>query len=159
MRYKRSVRRLIPLLLLAATAVVAGSQTAPGRAASGAAPTFYRDVLPVLQANCQTCHQKQGASFGGLVAPMPLTTYEEVRPWAAAISKAVESRQMPPWLASPATKGVFLNQRGLSAAQITTFVAWERGGAQAGVRPAILPAGPAPARAGGWTLGEPNLDL
>ena len=164
MGYKESVRRLIPVLLLAATAVVAGSQTAHGRTPVGAAaaftaPTFYGDVLPILQANCQTCHQKQGASFGGLVAPMPLTTYDEVRPWAAAISRTVQARQMPPWLASPATKGAFLNERGLSAAQIATLVAWERGGAQAGVKPATLPAGPAPARAGGWTMGEPNLDV
>ncbi|MEQ1898575.1 MAG: hypothetical protein ABL971_14445 [Vicinamibacterales bacterium] len=157
------MRRLTPALFLAMTAAVAGSQAQPAKppapTSTGAAPTFYRDVLPVLQANCQTCHQKQGASFGGLVAPMPLTTYDEVRPWAKAIATAVESRQMPPWLASPATKGVFLNERGLTAAQIATLVAWERGGAQAGTRPATLPDGPAPAHAEGWAMGEPNLDV
>ena len=51
------------------------------------APTFYKDVLPILQANCQTCHRP------GEVAPMSLLTYEQARPWARAIKAAVVSKQ------------------------------------------------------------------
>ena len=170
-RYKGGVRRLTLALPLFALGALAAAQTPARRPATGAAqapvsaapaftaPTFYRDVLPILQKNCQRCHREQGPSFGGLVAPMPLVTYEEVRPWAKAVARAVESRQMPPWLASPATRGVFLNERGLTAAEIATLLAWDRAGAPAGTQPARLPAGPPPAHADGWVLGEPNLDV
>ena len=63
-------------------------------AASGAV-TFNKDVLPVLQKNCQGCHRP------GEVAPMSLLTYSDARPWAKAIKTAVLSRKMPPWFADP----------------------------------------------------------
>ena len=49
--------------------------------------TFTKDVLPILQENCQACHQPAGANYGGMVAPMSLITFEEVRPWAKSILK------------------------------------------------------------------------
>jgi hypothetical protein len=96
------------------------------------APTFYKDVLPVLQANCQTCHRP------GEVAPMSLVTYEQARPWARAIKNAVVSRQMPPWFADP-SYGHFANQRRLSDADIATLTTWVDAGAPAG-DPASAPA-------------------
>ena len=45
-------------------------------------PAFAKDVLPILQQSCQDCQRLQGRNLGGMVAPMPLTTYEEVVPWA-----------------------------------------------------------------------------
>src|SRR2546426_789762 len=54
-------------------------------------PTFTKDVAPIFQKNCQTCHH-QGTS-----APMSLTTYEEVRPWARSIRQRVAAHDMPPW--------------------------------------------------------------
>ena len=92
---------------LFSTAVVAVLVGA-GQAAAADAPTFYKDVLPVLQANCQTCHRP------GEVAPMSLLTYEQARPWAKAIKTAVASKKMPPWFADPAY-GHFSNERRLSA--------------------------------------------
>ena len=164
--YKGGVRRLTLALPLFALGALAAAQTPARPPATSAAqarvsttPTFYRDVLPILRTNCQRCHREQGPSFGGLVAPMPLVTYEEVRPWAKAVATAVESRQMPPWLASPATRGVFLNERGLTAAEIATLVAWDRAGAPAGTTPAQLPSGQPPVHVDGWVLGEPNLDV
>src|SRR5262245_22323949 len=52
-------------------------------------PTFAKDVAPIFQKNCQTCHH-QGTS-----APMSLVTYEEVRPWARSIRQRVAARDMP----------------------------------------------------------------
>ena len=52
--------------------------------------TFNRDVLPILQKNCQTCHRP------GEIAPMSFLTYKETRPWARAMKTAVNNRQMPP---------------------------------------------------------------
>jgi hypothetical protein len=40
--------------------------------------TFNKDVLPILQKNCQTCHR------AGEAAPFLLLTYESARPWAKA---------------------------------------------------------------------------
>ena len=57
--------------------------------------TFNRDVLPIFQARCQSCHRP------GEVAPMSLLTYERSRPWARAIKDAVLTRKMPPWSADP----------------------------------------------------------
>src|SRR5262249_19627351 len=57
--------------------------------------TFNKDVLPILQRNCQTCHRP------GNIAPMSFLTYESTRPWAKAMKAAVITRKMPPWFADP----------------------------------------------------------
>ena len=74
-------------LLVAITGTLLGASVA----SAGEAPTFYKDVLPVLQAHCQNCHRP------GEVAPMPLLSYENARPWAKAIKSKVTAREMPPW--------------------------------------------------------------
>lgn len=91
---------------------------ATGAALAAQELTFYRDVLPILQNRCQTCHRPAGQNLGGLVAPMSLTTYEEVRPWARAIVRRVQAREMPPWFTTDHTKGVFSNERGLADEEI-----------------------------------------
>jgi hypothetical protein len=88
-------------------------------------PTFYKDVLPILQQNCQTCHRP------GEVAPMSLITYDQARPWARAIQKAVVARQMPPWFADEHV-GHFTNERRLNARDIDAIAAWADAGAPAG---------------------------
>jgi hypothetical protein len=95
---------------------VAGSLLCASTLSAADAPTFYKDVLPILQANCQTCHRP------GEVAPMSLLTYEQARPWAKGIKAAVVSRQMPPWFADP-NYGHFANQRRLSDREIGTLSA------------------------------------
>ncbi len=66
--------------------------------------TFYKDVLPVLQKNCQTCHRP------GEAAPMSLLTYDQARPWAKSIKQAVVTKKMPPWFADE-HYGKFSNER------------------------------------------------
>ena len=68
--------------------------------------TFNKDVLPILQANCQGCHRP------GQIAPMSFLTYESTRPWAKAIKAAVATHKMPPWFADP-QYGHFANDRSL----------------------------------------------
>src|SRR5687768_2894400 len=77
-----------PALALVALLGSALLGTAPS-AAQNAAPTFYSDVLPILRANCQACHQSGNVKMGGMVAPMALETYEQTRPWARGIARAV----------------------------------------------------------------------
>ncbi|HEX4276697.1 MAG TPA: thiol-disulfide isomerase [Bryobacteraceae bacterium] len=87
--------------------------------------TFNKDVLPILQNNCQECHR------AGEIAPMSLMTYTEARPWAKAIKIAVVSQKMPPWFADPKI-GHFANDRRLNEAQIQTLTAWVDNGAPEG---------------------------
>jgi mono/diheme cytochrome c family protein len=95
--------------------------------------TFNKDVLPILQENCQTCHRP------GEVAPMSLLTYKDARPWAKSIKTAVVTRQMPPWFADPAY-GHFANNKTLSDAQIKTLVAWaDTGTAEGNAKDAPAP--------------------
>src|SRR5438132_471546 len=89
------------------------------------APTFYKDILPLLQKHCQSCHRP------GEIGPMPLLTYEGTRPWAKSIKAAVVSKMMPPWFADPQF-GHFLDDRRLGATDVDKIVAWVDAGAPAG---------------------------
>jgi hypothetical protein len=120
-----------------------------GRGEKIPAPTFYKDVVPILQNKCQSCHRS------GEAAPMPLVTYEQTRPWAEKIAAAVEMRMMPPWFADP-RYGHFANDPSLSEEQIATIAAWAKAGAPAGdARDA-----PAPRMwSEGWNIPPPDLVL
>src|SRR6266567_7930688 len=93
--------------------------------AADPAPTFYKDILPIIQKNCQSCHRP------GEIGPMPLLTYEGTRPWAKAIKAAVASGKMPPWFADP-RYGNFMDDRRLSANEIAILTAWADAGAPEG---------------------------
>src|ERR1700746_954011 len=73
--------------------------------------TFQKDVLPILQKNCQGCHRP------GEVAPMSFLTYKDARPWAKAMREAVLLKKMPPWYADP-HYGKFRNDRSLAQKDI-----------------------------------------
>ena len=119
--------------------------------AGAATPTFTKDVAPIVFNKCAACHR------AGEVAPMTLTSFEDVRPWAKVIKNKVMSREMPPWGADPAHSLKMRNDRSLSQAQIDTIAAWVDGGAPKG-SDADLP--PLPAFAEGWTFGtEPDAIL
>ena len=113
------------------------------------APSFYRDVLPILQAHCQTCHRE------GEIAPMPFGTYAQVRPWAAAIREATRLKNMPPWFADPG-HGQFLNDPSLTPDQIATLSAWADAHAPAGdAKDAPTP----PNWTQGWNIEKPDVVL
>jgi len=94
-------------------------------AAAYAAPTFHRDIVPILEGKCQTCHRP------GQIAPMSFLTYESTRPWAKAIKEAVVTRKMPPWPADP-QYGHFSNDRTLQPGEIETIAQWVNAGAPEG---------------------------
>ena len=54
-------------------------------------PTYASHVASIINENCVVCHREGG------IAPMGLTTYEEVKPWARRISQRVANREMPPY--------------------------------------------------------------
>ena len=116
-------------LLFGLSALVAASLLAPGVAHAQATKpvTFSKDVAPIFQAKCQSCHEP------GSIAPMSLVNYKDSRPWARSIKQRVMSRQMPPWHIDRSV-GVqrFKNDMSLSDAQIATIVAWVDQGAPEG---------------------------
>src|SRR5262249_58278633 len=134
--------RLAAGVLVAAAAVrfgsgtpVAGAQQ-PAPAASGDV-TFTKDVAPILQRSCQGCHRADG------VAPMALTTYEEVRPWARAMKQRTSigphAGVMPPWYVEK-NLGIqqFKDDPSLSDKEIATLAKWADTGAPRG-NPADMP--------------------
>jgi hypothetical protein len=125
-------RFLVYVLLTAATALGSQVPTAPVPSDQSAPVTFNKDVLPILQNNCQMCHRP------GEVAPMSFLTYESTRPWAKAIKAAVLSKKMPPWLAD-SHYGGFRNAPQLTPADVNTLAAWADSGAHEG-NPADKPA-------------------
>jgi len=89
--------------------------------------TFAKDIAPIFQEKCETCHRQ------GQGAPMNLTTFEEVRPWARSIKQRVATRNMPPWHLDK-TVGIqkFQNDRSLSDQQIAMIVKWVDAGSPLG---------------------------
>ena len=112
-------------------------------------PTFYRNVLPILQQHCQRCHRP------GEIAPMPLVTYDQVKSWTRLMNQDVHSRRMPPWFADPCC-GHFANDPSLTEEQVATIGAWVDAKAPAG-DPHDAP--PPPHWAEGWNIAEPDQVL
>jgi hypothetical protein len=116
-------------------------------AAQNQPPTFYKDILPILQNHCQECHRP------GEIAPMPLLNYEQTRPWAKAIKANTLEGKMPPWPADPHF-GKFANDRSLTKAELNTLAAWADTGAAEG-RTSDAP--PPQAWVDGWNIPKPDV--
>ena len=111
----------------AATLQFCAVALAGGLAYGADAVTFAKDIAPIFQDKCETCHRT------GSMAPMSLVTYQEVRPWVKSIRERVITRNMPPWHLDK-TVGIqhFANDRSLSDVQINTIVRWADAGAPLG---------------------------
>ena len=138
-----------------ATLLIAGM--APAWADVPDKPTFTKDVLPIFQQECQTCHRPAGANLSGMIAPMSLMNYREVRPWVKSIVKVIQSKDMPPWFASEEFHQVFENERTLSKDEIDTIVKWAEAGAPRG-NPKDAPE-PIKWPETGWTIGDGQPDM
>ncbi len=135
--------------ILPGVAALGLAMTAACRAPGGTppAPTFTRDVAPIVFTNCTPCHRP------GEVAPFPLLSYADAAKHADGMSEETRKRHMPPWLPD---RGDFvvLGERRLTAEQIATIQHWVDAGKPEG-NPADLP--PAPSFPDGWQLGRPDL--
>ena len=117
----------------------------PQTSAPARIPTFYRDVRPILQQHCQSCHRP------GEIGPMLLMTYPQARAWATQIRDTVRSRWMPPWFAD-ACCGHFADDPSLTADEIATLSAWADTHALAGNPHDALP----PHWTPGWNIPQPD---
>src|SRR5436309_10372317 len=112
----RSIGIALCCLLLFSAAAFGQSD----RGTTGTTVTYYRDVLPILQARCQGCHRP------GEVGPFALTTYRQAVRWAADIKEYTRTRKMPPW--KPVEGADFVGDRRLSDKEIALLSAWADGG-------------------------------
>jgi hypothetical protein len=157
MKTTRSPGRKAALIVavVGLTAVRALATQAPSSGQAPAPVTFAKDIAPILQRSCQNCHRPQG------VGPMPLTTYEEVRPWARTIkartSIGPRAGVMPPWYIEKDV-GIqqYKNDPSLSDDEILTIAKWADTGAPQG-NPADMPPPRQFADANKWLIGEPDL--
>jgi hypothetical protein len=108
---------------------IAGAQTS----AATRQPTFTKDVAPILQRSCVSCHRP------GEMAPMSLMTYEDARPWARSIKTRTTSREMPPFHIDKSI-GItsFKNDPSLTDDEIAMIGRWVDAGAPRG-NPADMP--------------------
>jgi len=119
------------------------------------APTFTRDVAPIIQRSCENCHRADG------VAPMSLSTYEDARPWARAIKQRTgigpKAGVMPPWYVEK-NIGIqqFHNDPSLSDDEIATLAKWADGGAPKG-NLADMPTAKVYADRQSWAIGTPDI--
>ena len=136
--------------LSSATLALLGVVSVTPAAVFTADVTFARDIAPILQQKCHSCHRP------GTAAPMSLLRYEEARPLAQKIKERVVALEMPPWHLSKAV-GIqeFKNDRSLTQRQIDAIVAWADAGAPLGNREDL----PLPLEEGnddGWHIGSPD---
>jgi peroxiredoxin len=116
--------------------------------AADAGVSYHRDVVPILQQHCQSCHRP------GEVGPFSLMTYKQAVNWASDVTQYTHDRKMPPW--KPTAGAEFKNTRSLSDKQIATLAAWEKAGCPEGDPKDAPPPMKFP---DGWQLGEPDLVL
>jgi hypothetical protein len=112
---------------------------------------FNKEIVRIINAKCVVCH-----SAGGIKSDIPLSTYEEARPWAKAIKEEVLEKRMPPYQAVKGF-GSFHTDYGLSQRETDLIVSWVEGGAPKGEEK-DLPPREATAEAG-WKLGKPDIEL
>ncbi len=140
--------RIAPMLALTGVAVlgIATARYDAPLAAQDTAPTFTKDVAPILYKNCTTCHRP-----GGL-GPFSLMDYDSAKANVDDLRDAVRSGYMPPWHAE-GPHGTFSNDRRLSALEKSTLLRWIDAGAKQGD---VKQAPPKPVYATGWEIGTPD---
>jgi len=140
---------LLAVLLAGAATVHAAKSRAVRHPSPDSGPTFNRDIVRILQQNCQTCHHE------GDIAPFPLVTYNDAKSRAFLIKVMTLTREMPPWKPSEGC-GDFADDRRLGEEEIATIGKWVDAGAPEGNAADL----PAPLVFGSeWSLGEPDLIL
>lgn len=141
-------------ILLTALATL-GFGLTEGNAADDSAPaptsgqvTYAKDVAPILNKNCVQCHRP------GQIGPMSLVSYNDARPWAKAVKKAVGSKLMPPWFAEPGHQ-TYGNDPSLSEKDATILAKWADAGAPMGDA-ANLPPAATFSNVDVWRMGTPD---
>lgn len=114
--------------------------------AAAPAVNYAKDVAPILQRRCQTCHRP------GQSAPFSLLDFDDASQWSAMIREVVVERRMPPWHAD-ARHGQFSHDRRMTEDEIAIVRGWVDAGSPPGD---LSKAPPAKSWPTGWARGEPD---
>lgn len=112
--------------------------------------TYHRDIAPLLQNHCQSCHREGG------VGPFELSSYEDAYDSAERIEMVVQERRMPPWHGYLDSHfGELASDKRLTSKEISTILDWVRtgaaeGDAAEGPKPIEWPSDDA------WQIGKPD---
>ncbi|MDP2345859.1 MAG: hypothetical protein Q8O67_33275 [Deltaproteobacteria bacterium] len=103
--------------------------------------TYHKDIAPLIQTNCNSCHQPGG------IAPFELLTYDDVFTNKDAIAFSVANRRMPPWnLDNTGDCKTYKDARWLDDDDVALIVDWVAAGAREGTRPGQALTPPEPDR-------------
>ena len=139
--------RATQLAAVVTTSLVVVAFARQGSSPRPAAPTFSKDVAPIVYRNCTTCHHP-----GGL-GPFSLIDYDSAKDETDKIEKAISTGYMPPWHAE-GPRGVFRNDRRLSDADKKILLDWIAAGAPPGDSKDLPPR---PEYTTAWSIGTPDL--
>lgn len=87
---------------------------------------FNKEVIRILERNCLGCHAP-----GKIKEDIPLTTYDEARPWAKAIKEEILEKRMMPFQ-SVKGYGRFQHDYVLKQRDTELLISWIEGGAPRG---------------------------
>jgi peroxiredoxin len=110
--------------------------------------TFAKHVSRLVQKHCQECHRP------GMIGPMALLTYDDVKYWSGMIREVIEDRRMPPWHADP-KHGKFANDRSLPKEDRDVLLAWIDQGCPRGDDRDLPP--PRQFSSSEWMIGKPDV--
>src|SRR6266851_173808 len=118
------MRRMRNALLLAAVCSIAAAALvvrAGGTSTSG--PTYYRDVAPILDSKCASCHRMGG------IAPVALTSATDAQAHASGIVRMTKAGLMPPWMPGADSAPIIgRDKRRLTATELQTLAHWTAAG-------------------------------
>src|ERR1051325_1439304 len=143
----KQIQRRLLLLPLALIFASSSQQLGSAHEPITTKVTFTKEVARIFQRSCWGCH-----SAGKFKADIPLTTYEEARPWAKAVKEEVLEKRMPPYQAVKGY-GSFQHDYILPQRDVELLVSWVEGGAPKGDVKNY------PKAQNGWVLGRPDLIL
>ncbi|MEK7831887.1 MAG: hypothetical protein AAB401_12415, partial [Acidobacteriota bacterium] len=147
-------RRLSAIIVLIVAAFFLSTRTGSTHEPITTKVMFNKEVIRILERNCLGCHAPNK-----IKADIPLTTYEEARPWAKAIKEEVLEKRMMPFQAVKGY-GRFQHDYVLTQRDTELLVSWIEGGAPRGdikdypqheIEHLI--------KGDGWSLGQPDLVL
>jgi hypothetical protein len=149
-----NLRRFILVVVVAAAALLFYPHAGYSHEPITTKVMFNKEVIRILERNCLGCHAP-----GRIKADIPLTTYEEARPWAKAIKEEVLEKRMMPYQAVKGY-GSFQHDYTLPQRDIELLVSWIEGGAPRGESKDYPTASIAELIAGNhWLLGQPDQIL
>ena len=123
-----------------------------GDAAESTPVSYSKDIAPLLQRKCVSCHSPGNIGEGAM------TSHKKVKGMSATIEEVLLARRMPPWDADPHF-GHFKDNPSLTTAETQTLLRWVRQGAPRGDGADLLEITPPPAPPIEWPLGKPDIVL